>query len=179
MSNKQKPVNPADKNQEHTGRITVSEEVLKLQEYLENLAPGKRVSYANIAYESGINMDTTGKQRLIRAAHRAGIEYLSIRGYGIEIVSPDTSIEAVSKRTIKIDSAVKKAEKTTEHIIQQHFDNMDECDQRKVLYLGSVFGAIRGVANSARLMNKFNEPKEIPDKFTITIPENVFYNNKS
>ena len=141
--------------------FAISEEVQKLKEFLETAAkerPDTNVSYLEIEEATGVTMDTKGKERLRRAATYTGVEYDTVYDYGITIAGPNSGINIIGGRLARIDSATRRAEKATNNISKRYFNHMNDNDRRAVLFLGSVFGAIRANAESYKLLAATKKP---------------------
>lgn len=139
----------------------VSKQALQIEGVLRNAKPGDILTYKNLEILSGVRMDNKGKGYLRTALNRLKLEYAAIRGEGIELASPTNSIALVSRRVIKIDNSVKRAEKTTKRISNQFYDQLNEHEQRNVNYLSAVFGSLRAYSQSAKMFFKKSESKAI------------------
>lgn len=139
----------------------VSKETLRLENILSASKPGEFISYKNIESLSGIKMDNRGKGFLRTALNRLKIEYTPVRGKGIELASASNAIAIVSRRVIKIDNSVKRAEKTTKRVTNQFYDKLSEHEQRNVNYLSAVFASLRAYSQSAKTFFKKTENKVI------------------
>lgn len=139
----------------------VSKQALKLESVLKDAKPGEVITYKNLELLSGVKMDERGKGYMRTALNRLKLEYSPLRGEGIELASPENSISIVSRRVIKIDSSVRKAEKTTKRITNQFYDKLTEHEQRNVNYLSAVFASLRAYSQSAKMFFKKSESKVI------------------
>jgi hypothetical protein len=139
----------------------ISAEVKRLKEFLEAAAehrPGQQISYLEIEETTGVTMNLKGKGYLRNAAQYVGVEYSAIPKYGIEIAGADNGLSIIGGRLARIDSATRRAEKATKNISQRYIANMSDDDRRSVLFLGSVFGAIRASADSYKLLAASRKP---------------------
>lgn len=139
----------------------VSKETLRIENVLKTCKPGEFLSYANITNLSGVKMDNRGKQFLRTALNRLKLEYSPVMGKGIELAGPMNAIGIVSKRVIKIDNSVKRAEKTTKRVTNQFYDQLGEHEQKNINYLGAVFASLRAYSQSAKTFFKRTEHKAI------------------
>lgn len=133
----------------------IAEETLKLKTYLLQLAEshaGQSISFEQIAYDTGIDMDAKGKTRLRNAAKYAGVEYAGVKNYGITLAGAKNGTTIIGGRLARIDSSVRRAEKATKNISRRYLQEMNAEDQKKVVFLGSVFGAIRSASDQYRTM---------------------------
>ena len=103
-------------------------------------------------------MNAKGKERLRRAATYTGVEYDTVYDYGITVAGPNTGLNIIGGRLARIDSATSRAEKATKNISKRYFNHMNDNDRRAVLFLGSVFGAIRANAESYKLLAATKKP---------------------
>src|SRR6186997_969054 len=117
----------------------VSKQSLQIENVLKAAKPGDFITYKNLEVLSGVRMDNRGKGYMRTALNRLKLEYTPRMGEGIELASPENAISIVSKRVIKIDSSVRRAEKTTKRITNQFYDDLPEHAQKNVNYLGAVF----------------------------------------
>lgn len=131
----------------------VSEDTLKIQSYLENQSPGTFIDYLEIERGSGVRMDEQGKTRLRSAAKRAKIEYSASRGKGIQLASPENGVSMVLGKFVRVDNAVKRAEKTHRNIIYNFSDEMEERDRQTISQMGLLFGAVRAAAEQFRIFS--------------------------
>lgn len=139
----------------------ISKQALKIEAALKSAKPGELITYKNMEIMSGVLMDDKGKGYLRTALNRLKLEYTVIRGEGIELASAENAIAIVSRRVIKIDNTVKRAEKTTKRISNQFYDKLSESEQRNVNYLSAVFGSLRAYSQSAKMFFKKSEQKAI------------------
>jgi hypothetical protein len=139
----------------------VSKQTLLIESALKDSKSGEFITYKKIESITGVKMDNKGKSYLRTALNRLKLEYSPVRGEGIELASPENSIALVSKRVIKIDNSVKRAEKTTKRITNQFYDKLSEAEQKNVNYLSAVFGSLRAYSQSAKLFFKKTEHKAI------------------
>ncbi len=135
-----------------------SDDMLEIKEFFRDSPDGAIVPYEDIEKHTGIKMDYQGKQRMRSALHSLRREYACVRGYGIELSSPDNSDVLVGSRLVRIDNAVKRGERSTNRLISQHLKDMPQKTREKVLLAGSIFGAIRASADLAK--KQFNVQKE-------------------
>lgn len=129
----------------------ITEEVTRLKEFLEKAAqerPDQKISYMDIEDATGIPMDMKGKGYLRNAAKYSGVEYSAVPKYGIEIAGPNNGNQIIGGRLARIDAATRRAETATKNISRRFLRDMSEDDQKTVILLGSIFGAIRANADS-------------------------------
>lgn len=139
----------------------VSKQTLQIESVLKAAKPGDFITYRNLEILSGVKMDTKGKGYMRSALNRLKLEYCPVIGEGIQLASPENSISIVSKRVIRIDSSVRRAEKTTKRITNQFYDKLTEHEQKNVNYLSAVFASLRAYSQSAKTFFKKTENKAI------------------
>lgn len=139
----------------------VSEETLKIERYIEPLPPGEVVAYETVAEETGVLMDLSGKAKLRSALRRLKREYSQIKGYGVRLADPEMVMPLISHRVVKIDSAVRRADKTHKNLQRQFFASLTPDEQRQVLFAGAVFGAIRVAAENGRQLYGGNAKQKL------------------
>lgn len=139
----------------------ISDEALKIEAVLKTLPAGHVVSYKELEELSGVKMNLQGKGFMRTALNRLKLEYTVIHGEGIELASPDNSTRIIATRVIKIDNAVKKAEKTVKNVNNQFFEQLNDIEKKNVAYLGALFGTIRQYSQSAKTFFKKEQPKVI------------------
>lgn len=146
----------------------VSEETLKIQSYLGTVKDGETVDYRDIERGSTVKMDNAGKQKLRSALRRAKREYSPIRGIGIKLACPDMVVPILGNRIIRIDNAVKRADKTHKALQVQFFSSLTTEQQKQILFAGAVFGAIRIAAENGKMI--YRKGKEGIGQNSIRVP---------
>ena len=131
----------------------ISEEYMRLLDYIKNhREPGMLLQYRVVEEETGVKMDRDGRDKLRRAILRTGLEYLVSKGEGYGLAAHDTVMEILGHKVIAIDSRVVRANKAHRTLESQFFASLSEREQKQILFLGSVFGAIRLAAENAKLV---------------------------
>lgn len=148
----------------------VSQEVLKLQAYIETLPEGSDVSWSEVEKETRIKMDIRGKAHFRTALKRAKREYSARHGLGMKLADPDSVMPILSTRYKKIDRTVRRADKTQRILQEQFFHKLTPQDQQQVLYAGLVFGAIRVAAQNGKLIYQNKKPP-MAGSMVIPIPK--------
>lgn len=147
----------------------VSDETIRIQQFLEQQKPGTELSYLKIHNETGINMDEKGKQRLRSALKRAKLEYSTIQGSGIKLADSKSTMPILTGKILKIDRAVKRAEKTHKNLEEKFFSSLSKDEQQKILYVGAVFGAIRVAAENGKVI--YSKTKQVSNNVSIPVPK--------
>ena len=149
----------------------VSQHTLKLQAYLEKQKPGSEISYQKIDHDTGVKMNQRGKQYLRSALHRAKLEHSCMHGYGIKLADPETTMPIMTHKLMKIDRAVRRADRSHRNLQEQFFMSLSEQEQRELLMIGSVFGAIRVAAENGKAIYLRQSAKRISAQEAIQIPK--------
>jgi hypothetical protein len=137
----------------------VSKETLKIEAFLKTFNPGQTITYKEIEKETSVRMDNRGKAFMRTALKRLNLEYSCIRGEGIELCSPFNATSMIACKVIRVDKAVRRAEKTTKRVTSQFYKDLSEQDKQHVNVVASIFGALRGYATNARLLFKRPPPQ--------------------
>lgn len=150
----------------------VHQDTLKLQSFIEGKNPGDAIGFKEIENQTGVKIDTRGRGLLYTALKRANLEYTSIRGYGIQLAAAATVLPILSTRIIKIDRAVRKADKSQKRLQEQFFHELTSDEQHAVLFIGAAFGAIRLAAENGKVfLKKRKEGDKLPSEIHISVPK--------
>lgn len=125
----------------HDPRFEPSVERTKLELWLEEQPPGRRISWLRIADETGIRMTDTNKGKLRDAAEKLQVEYLALKGEGIEIVCAATSREAVTRRLQKACNSIYRVGRTSYIVLDKHGEEMDDFDRSAIQGVQNHIGA--------------------------------------
>lgn len=139
----------------------VARETLIIEEYLKDINPGTTITYSQIEQQTGVAMDNKGKKFLGTALKRLKLEKETIYGQGIVLSSPHNATRIVTHRLVKVDNAVKRAEKTHKNINSKFYNELNPEEQKKMTYIGAAFGAIRVAADMHKkyiVSQKIREP---------------------
>lgn len=139
----------------------LSKQSIHIENTLKDRKPGDFITYGEIESTTGVKMDNKGKSYLRTALNRLKMEYAVVRGQGIELAGTSNAIAIVSKRVIKIDNSVKRAEKTTKRISDQFYEKLEDHEQKNINYLSAVFGSLRAYSKSAKAFFKRPDQKVI------------------
>jgi hypothetical protein len=120
--------------------------VAKLAEYFASLPDGEEVRWIRIEADTDVKMDARGKELARRALKRAKRPYEAVRGDGLRLSSPENAITIARGKLLRIDGAVKVADNTQRELQKRHLPQMSPDDQRKMLMVAGLFGAIRTIA---------------------------------
>jgi hypothetical protein len=130
----------------------VSQETIKIENYLSSRNYGEFVSYADIEENTGVSMDIKGKGYMRTALRRMKCEYSPVRGAGIELASEKNTTRIIIHKLEKIDNAVKRSERTYDNLIPFH-EKLNQEELKSVQLVGAAFGAIRlAAANGKRYL---------------------------
>lgn len=147
-----------------------SEEFLKLLAYVESRPRGSLLEYTEVERETGIKMDLKGKSKLRRAVIRSELEYTAIPTVGYQLARADIAMSILTHRLTKIDNQVKRADRATTIINKDFYGELTPDEQRGVIFLGSVFGAIRNAAENGRKLYGQSKPQLSEGKQEVIIP---------
>lgn len=139
----------------------VSQETLKIESFLNEKKPGDFISYKDIHNNTDVEMNNRGKSFMRTATKRLKLEYSVVRGEGIELASPGTTISIMTHKLVRIDNAVKRGEKSYNNLIP-FYNELNEDEQKKINFVGAAFGAIRLAASNGKKMLA-NKSKFIPE----------------
>jgi len=135
----------------------ISEESLKIITFLNKCNNGDILSYDKIQEETGVKMNTFGKSYLRTAVNKCGLVYGCIRGYGIKLADAQSTMSLVTHRLGKITSTVKKANKTQKTLVSQFLEELSPPEQKQILFIGAIFGAIKVAADNGKLIYSNNK----------------------
>jgi len=128
----------------------VSEDTLKIENYLKDQNEGQEITYSEIAQETGVKMDNRGKTFLRTAFKRLKIEYECQKGKGIRLACKDSANTILVHRVVKIDNAVKKTGRTHKNLTNRFYDRLDEQEKKFSNMVGSWLGAARVIARNGK-----------------------------
>lgn len=134
----------------------VSKHTLKIENVLSSATPGEFLSYKQIQELSGVQMDNKGKGYMRSALKRLKLPVETISGKGIKIISKDNATSIVVSKVQRIDSSIRKAEKTTKQVRDRVYNELPEVEQKNINFLSALFGTIRSYSQSAKKI--FNKP---------------------
>jgi hypothetical protein len=149
----------------------ISEDSLKIEDFLSGKSAGESISYDEISHSSGVEMNLRGKNLLRTTLKRLRFEYSPIRGYGIRLADASLVMPILSDRITKIDRAVKRAGKCQQNLQVQFFNYLTLEEQRQVLFAGAVFGAIRIAAENGRMLYGKKTKTDVVRSVKIPIPK--------
>lgn len=132
-----------------------SEEYLRLLGYVTEQEHGTVLEYAAVQRDTGVKMDTTGKNKLRRAILRSGREYSVMPTVGYKLADSGAVMGILSFKLMTIDNRVKSADRAQRHLQDAFLKELPEDQRKGVLFIGSIFGAIRlSAENGKRLYGK-------------------------
>ena len=123
----------------------------QVENYLRDQPDGEDLSWERIEADTHISMATDGDGRdLVRLAlYRLRRPYEAVRGKGVRLSCPDSAMAIAHEKLIRIDGAVRTADRTQQQLQTRHLAQMRGPEQQKLLMLASFFGAIRTIAKNA------------------------------
>ena len=125
-------------------------DVARLALFFAGLPDGEEVSWVRTEYETGIKMDTKGRNLARRGLARAKRPYLTLRGVGVRLSAPETALEIMGGQFVRIDNGVRRAERTRDILAARHLEQMGVRAKERTLMLGAFFGTIRVFAAEAK-----------------------------
>lgn len=129
----------------------VSEQTLKLEAVFSSSPTGEFFTYEQLQELTQVAMDNRGKAFMRTALKRLKLPYETERGEGIKLLSKDNASRIVATKVIKIDNSVKRAEKTTKHIMSNAvFEELTESEKKGINFIGALFATIRSYSQSAK-----------------------------
>lgn len=128
------------------------EEIQTLVTYFEGMPDGEEILWIRIEADTHLSMDVRGPGRANarRALRLLKRPYEAIVGSGIRLSAPDSAMTIVRSRFVRIDGAVKVADRTQRELSTRHLEQMHADDKRRMLVAAGFFGAIRAFAKDAR-----------------------------
>lgn len=131
-------------------------DIARLRDYFAGMSDGEYVSWLRIESETGISMRFGGHGRgdVRRALRKLKRPYEAIRGDGVKLSAPDNAINIVRGRFVRIDGAVRVADRVQQQLRERHLDQMSVQDQRTMIMTAGFFGAIRTLVkeNSTKIL---------------------------
>ncbi len=128
----------------------IEERVARLAVYFSALPDGTELTWKQIATDTSISMNQHGRGLVRRALKKLKRPYAAVRAVGVILSSPSNAMAIVGNRFVRIDNAVRRADRTRSELTVRHFDSMEERDKGKMLTLAGFFGAVRTFANEAK-----------------------------
>lgn len=147
----------------------VSDETLRIENYLIGTSDGQFISYQEIEQNTGVKMNNAGKSYLRTALHRLNLEYSCVRGEGIKLADAANALTIVVDRVGRIDRAIKRGDRTNNNLISQFYNDMNDDDKKRILFVGSAYGALRNAARNSKLY--LREIKPLANYDTPKLPE--------
>jgi len=128
-----------------------SEEYLKLLAHVGRRAAGDILTYMEVEQETGVDMQQrVNREKLRKAILRNGLEYSVIPSVGYQLAAANMAMGVLSSKLVRVDNAVRRADRAQRTIQTQFYEELPPEEQRAVLMLGSVFGAIRVAAENGK-----------------------------
>ena len=137
-----------------------SEDYLRLLAYVQEQPIGELLEYSKVEQATGVTMNTAGRNKLRRAILRSHFEYAVIPGVGYKLAQADMTMGILTFRLVGIDNKVRRAERAQRVLQQAFLDQLPPEEQKGVLFIGAVFGAIRQSAEKGKELYR-KEPKQI------------------
>ena len=148
----------------------LSEESLKLINYIQEFLPGQYLSYEQIQKDTGVEMNIRGKAYLRTALKKLKKEYSCVIGKGIELASANSALPIITRKLIKVDNAVRQSEKSYNNITNDFYHELEEDEKKQIHFLGAAFGAIRLAAENGKKYIKYSKNMKL---LTPILPDNI------
>ena len=144
----------------------VSENTLKIENYLSGKNLGDSISYRELELKTGVKMNTYGKSYLRTAIKRLNLDYECIQNEGIVLISDKNAGRIIVHKLVKIDNAVKRGKRSLNVIYDRVYESLSEPEKKHINFIGAAFGAIQLAAENGKRMikiqNKAQNNKDIP-----------------
>ena len=137
-------------------------EVERLSVYFHAQPDGEEVSWLRVEHETSVVMDAKGRGLARRALARAKRPYVALRNVGVRLSAPETAMEIMGWRFVRIDRAVRKADRTRTILSGRHMEQMPEEGKQRFLALAAFFGAVRVIASEAKARLLGSQPPPVP-----------------
>ncbi len=149
----------------------LSRETMILQKYIEEQEPGAELSFDKIARDTKIPMTGKNKAKLRCAMRRAKREYSSVHNFGVKLADSKSTMDLLTHKLVKIDRCVKRGENSQKNLQEQFFHSLDSIEQKNILFIGAVFGAIRVAAENGRVIYSKNPHPAVDGEVKLQIPK--------
>lgn len=120
-----------------------------LVEYFAGRADGDELLWEQIANETKIPMDATGRALVRRALRKVKRPYEAVRGEGVRLSSSDNTMKIMGGKFVRIDNAVRRADRTRAELSTRHLDQLPRRQKEQMLVLAGFFGTVRAFAKEA------------------------------
>ena len=127
-----------------------SDEYLRLVSLVAAVPHGEMIEYQAVQARTGVKMDSKGKSRLRRAILRCGREYAVLPQVGYKMAQADMAMGILTHQLGRIDNRVKRADRAQKVIQKDFYEQLGPDEQKGVLFVGAIFGAIRTSADKGR-----------------------------
>jgi len=141
-----------------------TQSIQSIAEVLADRPDGSTVSWLEIEKATGISMRTGGPGRewTRRALRKIRRPYEAVRGNGVRLSAPTTALTISGHKFVRIDGAVRIAERVNRQLSERHLDKMTGEEQRTLIAYGALFGTIRAVAKQNKPLIARREIKLAP-----------------
>lgn len=124
------------------------DQMQRLVQYLNEQPDGQQLKWTQIASETGIQMGQCGRNMVRRALSKIKRPYVALVSIGVKLSDAETALPIVATKFVRIDNAVKRADRTQREVSARHLTQLDSDKQKRMLLLASFFGAVRAAATS-------------------------------
>lgn len=125
-------------------------QIARLVEYVNGMNDGEELSWLRIEADTSIDMrGQSGRSLLRRACEKAKRPYETLPGIGIRLSSAESAMPIVQSSFVRIDNAVRRADRTRKNVATRHLDQLPSTEKHKMLLLAGFFGAVKAFAKDA------------------------------
>ena len=149
-----------------------SEEYVKLQALVQGQRDGTLLTYDSVTKSTSIPMTRANRDKLRRVILRSGRRYIAFPSVGYELAKAETVMPILVYGLRRIDGQVKRVDKSERLLRERFFNQLPSGQQKAVLFLGAVFGAIRLAAEQGKELYSQKKLKEITTSQPI-MPNNL------
>lgn len=142
----------------------IEKQVVRLVEYFLSQPDGSELLWENIEIDTAIPMNQHGRSLVRRALKKIKRPYEPVRAVGIILSSPKNAMAIVGHKFVRIDNAVRRADRTRNEISVRHLDALEERDKAKMRVLAGFFGAVRAFAKEAKVKILHQPPEKKPSE---------------
>jgi hypothetical protein len=151
----------------------ISEETLTIINYLQDIPHGQYLTYAQIQKDTKVTMDVRGKSYLRTACKKLKRLYSPLsgenHGLGIRFACKDDAMSHEIKALGTIEHGIKKTKKVTDIITTDFYKEMLPQEQKQVMLVGSLLGAVMVAYKSGQ-----HSIKEVRSTQSLPVlPENI------
>jgi hypothetical protein len=121
----------------------------KLTEYFSQQDDGAELSWDQIAFDTGVEMDSKGRNmvRSVIQKVRGHGGYASIRGEGVVLSAADNVLGIVNEHGRRVGRTIVNWNKTLKNASDRYLDQMSNEDKQQILARVAFVGALKTMAS--------------------------------